>query len=103
MGLTISVVDERGKEVVSPVLDPRNVLRSLLPQEGDESYPLLRYIDPYGDTIFNQAQVAALLEEWARIKQRAKLEEQQVIVNSIAHLAQFCLEHLHTYLKFVGD
>ena len=59
----------------------------------------LRFIDPFGDTTFNQLQIDVLVEElsvWA--------DSNPAPV--IRHLLQFAvLTHgaVHTYLRFIGD
>jgi len=103
MGLTVTLEDERGVVLGAAVEDPKNLLYGLLPHEDDVSYELLRYIDPYGDTTFNQLQIGAFLDEWARVRERATTEEQYAIVDAIEALARECLSGVHKYLKFVGD
>ena len=59
----------------------------------------VRFIDPCGDTTFNQRQIEELvleLEAWANA----------VSSPTLRHLATFAKRargHVHTYLKFVGD
>jgi hypothetical protein len=60
--------------VLGQLLDPYNDLAQVWPV-GKESFPLLQYIDPYGNTIFNQKQMPQVLKEDAG----------------------------HEYLRFVGD
>lgn len=70
------------------------ILESLPP----ESF-CLRFIDPYGDTTFNQLQIGVLVEElsvWANTDPAP----------AIRHLLQFATltqGETHTYLKFIGD
>jgi hypothetical protein len=40
---------------------------SCLPDPDDHRYNLLRFIDPYGDTVFNRIQVAVLIEKLHRL------------------------------------
>lgn len=103
MGLTIRLENERGAVLGAMVEDPTNLLHALLPPEEDESYPLLRYVDPYGDTTFNQLQVEALLREWSRVQEKVTTEEQRAVASRVEHLARECLVGVHKYLKFVGD
>lgn len=55
MGLSIVLETESGEEL-ERVDDPSNILHRLLPRSDNGSYLLLRFIDWYGDTVFNQLQ-----------------------------------------------
>ena len=64
MGIDVRVETEDGKSV-QEVGDPRG-LTSWLLALGDISQTVcLRFIDPYGDTVFNQAQLPVLSAELA--------------------------------------
>ena len=52
MGIDVRLEDEDGNEEKS-VLDPGFDLEKLLPSIEDETSYCLRFIDPYGDTVFN--------------------------------------------------
>jgi hypothetical protein len=41
-------------------------LNRLLPIFDDQSFPLLRLIDPYGDTLFSSNQMHGFIPEWDR-------------------------------------
>ena|SRR5665213_1150172 len=103
MGLAIVWEGELGNKLAPAVEDPGNVLRRILPSEIDESYPLLRYIDPYGSTTFNRIQVKDIRKEWARIRDKARSVEQRDIIDSVARLMEMCVSDLHTYIRFIGD
>jgi hypothetical protein len=68
----------------------------------NDRYVLLRVIDPYGYTVFNQAQCAQLREEVLSLipslgrSDRAALE-------AILRLIDICVSEGHTYLVFDGD
>lgn len=67
VGLTITVEDENGDPVRASVQDTTNVLARVLPGARDTSFPLLRFVDPYSDTIFNRRQIVELRAECARL------------------------------------
>ncbi len=102
MGLEVIRIDEDGHraELLS---DPKNLLHRLLPPFSDRSFPLLRFVDWYGNTIFNRMQVEELLGEWRRLYERAQSDEERQILGQIEALARRCLEEPHLYLKFEGD
>ena len=55
MPIKVVLQDIRGC-AIDQVLDPNCLLQRIWPIE-DGSFPLLQYIDPYGNTIFNQVQM----------------------------------------------
>jgi len=60
-------------------------------------------IDWYGDTVFNQLQMSLFLEEWQRLKSKAKSEEEHKLLLEIEKLAFDCQSEQHEYLRFIGD
>jgi hypothetical protein len=60
---------EQGK-----VLGDRAILNRILPI-GDPRFPMLRYVDPYSNTIFNGTQMYPVLEELDRLIAEAADEE----------------------------
>jgi hypothetical protein len=61
MGIAILLEDEHG-DVLETIEWP-TWLDSLLPSYDDESFQCLRFVDPYGDTIFNVVQMPTLLRD----------------------------------------
>jgi hypothetical protein len=45
-----------------------NFLHRLLPPHDDDTYYCLRYVDWYGDTVFNRLQIETVLQELERIR-----------------------------------
>jgi hypothetical protein len=81
-------------------MSPRGAdLGHLLPDFDDLTYPLLRLVDPYGDTYFSSYQMAGLLPEISR------LQEQRVddALAQLARLAEQCRERSGSFLVFIGD
>lgn len=70
-----------------------------MPSCDDESYPLLRFIDPYGDTVFNRMEMQQFLREWRRLSTLARTPDQTGIVRRIERMARRCQEEPHTYSK----
>lgn len=100
MGIDVTVTDEDGR-VLHTVLDPRNVLRTIV-RDADAGTSCLKFIDPYGDTTFNRSQVVQLLEEMREHRERASAE-QAALLTQVEALAERALAEPHLYLKFVGD
>lgn len=63
----------------------------------------LQFIDPYGDTIFNQVQIPILIEELKSLlvacQEHEKKQEFEVMVNFI----EKARGEVHTYIKFYGN
>jgi len=63
----------------------------------------LAFIDPYGDTTFNQLQIPVLIEE-LRALQVSRLEPELTSrINSLVQFVESAFAEPHTYIKFVGD
>jgi len=85
------------------VLDPTNILHRLLPSHDDESFQCLRFIDWYGDTVFNRLQIPSFLAEWERLKLKASSDQELHLIERVARLAYDCQAETHLYLKVIGD
>ncbi len=102
MGLTI-VLQNEANEGLKSVCDSQNVLHRVLPSHDDESYQCLRFVDWYGDTIFNYLQMEPLLKDLKRVNAAVTSNEDRRLLSEIAGLAQKCRSERHLYLKFMGD
>jgi hypothetical protein len=98
MAIDVEWQDEQGRRLArydGPPLDER------LPGHAPEGSACLRFIDPYGDTTFNAAQVAVLEEEL-----RSVCDSTGEAAGQARSLLQFVTQfkdRLHCYLKFIGD
>ena len=102
MGLNIALEDEQGREI-DAVDDGTNILHRLLPSSDDPSFRALRYVDWYGDTVFNRSQMQDVLSELRLLLKRAKGDSESELVERILELALRCRQEPHLYLKFYGD
>ena len=102
MGLTCRLQTEQG-ESLAEVRDERGTLSDLIPPIADESFHCLRFIDLYGDTVFNRLQMPRFLDEWHRIREGVSEREPARIAEQIEALARQCQDGVHLYLKFYGD
>ncbi len=57
--IRVILQDENGIEVGSPVDFPSRMIPAL----DDDRFKCLRFVDPYGDTVFNHLQMAPLSED----------------------------------------
>jgi hypothetical protein len=102
MGIDVQLESELGISLES-LGDSGKTLATLLPPFEDESFHLLRYIDPYGDTVFNHLQMDEFLAEWDRLRQNAITEPQKEFHAAVRRIAESCKNNVHTYVKFIGD
>jgi hypothetical protein len=92
--------DENGVELgsfVEPGYDTR-----LIQPSWTEGTSCLRFVDPYGDTTFNQLQIPVLIAELKEVAARADGD----LAASVRRLIEFlirCDEQTHTYVKVLGD
>ena len=89
--------------MIERVLDPQNLLGPLLPAHDDEAFFCLRFVDWYGNTIFNRPQMTTVLAELQTIRAKATNPAQEALLDAIERLARLALVEPHRYLKFVGD
>jgi hypothetical protein len=102
MGLSIALEDEEGMRIDS-VEDPTNCLHRLLPSADDLGSRALRYVDWYGDTVFNRRQIEDVLDEFGLLLNKTKCNSEKELINRIISLAKMCRKGPHLYLKFYGD
>lgn len=102
MGMAIQLADQHGK-VLEEIPDLESLLARLFPSWDDGSFHCLRYIDPWGDTIFNHLQMDELISELRRIRAKTSVEAERAFVDAIESMAARCKEGENLYLKFLGD
>lgn len=73
-----------------------------IPDASDSTFPLLRGVDPYGDTFFTSLQTQWLVRELETLRDRATKEERKLLDDVIV-LARECTSGPHRFLVFVGD
>jgi hypothetical protein len=103
MGIDARWEDENGDEIEVVLSPPRSRFEALIPEANVERYPCLRYIDPYGDTTFNQLQLPQLLADLKQAILESDSPETRAHMESLIDLAQRAIGAVHTYIKFYGD
>ena len=102
MGIKARVESENG-DVEAELLDPGNLTAKLTaPFTGSDS-PCLRFVDPYGDTTFNQLQLPVLIREIEGAIEMAADASVKSHGEVLLELARKAGSEVHTYLKFYGD
>ena len=99
--VALQTIDNKKLEQIVPnALE--TVINDWLPF-GDPAYPMLQYIDEYGNTVFNGLQMREFLEEWDRLTQTLANLDQRKIALDIRQLAEKSQREPQTYLRFIGD
>jgi hypothetical protein len=104
MGINVVWKSESGNELEC-IYDPKMLLSHLIInnyKDFKNTY-CVHFIDPYGDTIFNQHQIPILITELEGIANTTSDEVTKEHILSILNLSRKSLGQIHTYLWFIGD
>ncbi len=102
MGIDARIQSEVG-EKIQELFDPYDLVAELLPDFSDNSSICLRFVDPYGDTIFNQGQIPVLIKELEVAIEKCKNPKAKEHGKKVLKLSKQADRKVHTYLKFIGD
>jgi hypothetical protein len=100
MAIDVEWQDESGNTILAyngPAIDAK--VWSAFPNSGT----CLRFIDPYGDTVFNQQQIEVLASELDALLTHSSERTPDPALISIRHFVERKRGETHTYLKFIGD
>lgn len=104
MGLNSVTVETAEGKVIREIVASPSVLDPLIGSLEDKAeFCCLRFVDPYGDTIFNPIQVVQLRQELETLLQLATTPNQRSVIQELLQLAQFSLMEPHRFLRLVGD
>ena len=103
MGIDVAWITER-HEPIQEVFDPRGYLTAL----AISTWPSLtstcvRFIDPWGNTVFNRTQIPVLLSELRSVRQDTSDKETRAHLEKVVRLIERAVDRTHTYIKFIGD
>ena len=101
MGIDVQLRDESG-EILALVGDPQMVLASAT-RNRFTGTRLLKYIVPWGDAIFNEAQAMDLANDIYNVKSENQGTPLFEILSAVEPLVERLSKEVHTYLWFVGD
>lgn len=97
MAWTVILENEEREQIES--LNIEYVSKVLFDASNNEAFKLVKYLDPYGDTIFNHLQMDDLILDFKKL-QNLRYDEN---VERVIQLAVKCKLEPHTYLVFYGD
>jgi hypothetical protein len=102
MGVNLSWEDENGGRI-DEILDPQMCISHLVLNTDLAETTCLKFIDPYGDTTFNQRQIPTLIEELKSALEKVEDNQIKDHLRQVIELAEKSRGEIHTYLKFYGD
>ena len=102
MGIDLQWEDERGN-MLERILDDQGLTAQILAAANVAGSVCLRFVDPYGDTVFNQQQISVFLEELRAVPAEKLSPAARSHRDKVAALAMKAQGKVHTYLKFYGD
>jgi hypothetical protein len=103
VGIEVAWVDETHVKI-QVIEDPNGYLTALFTSDLSTLAPTcLRFVDPWGDTIFNQNQIPVLLAELRAVASASTQPELHAHIEQLVDLVEQSVEQMHTYIKFIGD
>ena len=103
MGIDIAWVGENDEQIQF-ISDAQGALMScVLRSAGLDNTLCLRFIDPFGDTTFNQRQLPFLATELDDAASAIETTDTADQLRRIARLVRMAEGKVHTYIKFIGD
>jgi hypothetical protein len=102
MGIVLIWEEDCGTELAR-LNDPQSLMQKWLPPESALEFAYLRFIDPYGDTIFNMLQLPMLLQELKACCSNALEAKVADHLNKAIALVAGAQGFIHTYVRFIGD
>jgi hypothetical protein len=103
MSFYIELRDNKGKVLGRAGEHASNTNRGYLPPFDPDEFPLLKYADPYGDTMFNTDQMVDLIPELERLRELAKHDETRRMIDGIIELARLGAEEPGRQMWWIGD
>lgn len=102
MGINVELRDERGT-VLAQVGDPDMVLSRAVTSGALSNTRLLRYLQPWGDAIFNEAQRPDLSTDIRALVGENPGSPLGKLLTQVEPLLETMVQEPHVYLWFVGD
>ena len=102
MGIDLKWETENGR-LIDVIPDPQMCISHLVLKTDVTGTTCLRFIDPYGDTTFNQLQIPILIDELQSILRTVQDNQIRDHLRRVIELAEKSRGEIHTYLKFYGD
>jgi hypothetical protein len=103
MGIDLEWIDENGaqRQFISDAKG--EFLSFILEAREFNTTVCLRFIDPFGNTMFNQRQLATLATELESKASSVRASDTAQQILRFARLVRTAEGKCHTYIRFVGD
>ena len=101
MGIDVIVQTEAGEELMS-LDDPHSLLPILLTRIDVSNTACVRFINPYDDAVFSQAQAVVLVSELEGLRLQASGATAEFLDGAIV-LARHVASDVHLCIMFRGD
>ena len=103
MGVDLHWEEERG-EIIESILDDHWLVAAIVAAHPNiNQTACLRFIDPYGDTMFNQLQIPVFLNELMEVPEFMLSADALEHREKIANLAAKAIDEIGSHLKFYGE
>jgi hypothetical protein len=102
MGIDLLWEDENGKQLAE-LRDPDFLVVRFLPHFDAREFPCLRFVDPAGDTVFNQLQIPEVVHELERLSAKRRDPRVETHLRAVLEFVRQAVGKTHTYIKFYGD
>ena len=100
MPISVQIEDEDG----FPDGEPWWHAQSTEALAGDHaSTCCVRFIDPYGNTVFNRGQIPVLLEELRTVQRQHSDPQLASVLREMCEFVERAVDQVHTYVRFAGD
>ena len=106
--MLVAIMNVKLKNNLGEILDmlvdepPRTVHR-LLERASNGHFPLLRWVDPYGDTHFSCLQMRGPIPELESLGSLDLDQDERRTLERIAEMCAVCAREAHTFVVFIGD
>jgi hypothetical protein len=104
MGIDVAWVSE-SREPKQQVFDPQQLITELVRDSWCylPNSVCLRFIDPWGNTVFNQAQLPILVAELRASHEQQVRADLKAHLGKVIRLLEQARGRTHTYIEFIGD
>jgi len=99
MGIDVRLETEKAEPIGEPIVDQSGRLAAALAAAKGH---LIEFIDPYGNTVFNQLQLPVVVKELEAVLGNVGAPSREHI-SAVVELLRSGLEEPHVYARFIGD
>ncbi|MFN8505991.1 MAG: hypothetical protein U0547_00330 [Dehalococcoidia bacterium] len=98
----LTIIWETEEYEVLAVMSDEGVLAQYIPGDDDASWHCLRFVDRWGNTVFNQVQLEWLITDLVRLWDIAQPADRPFI-DRLGEFVRAAMGETHTYIRFIGD